>query len=163
MTSWTRNASTPCYWLDDHGAVAVPVWRWNVGLWLKARHDDDLDESPLTRSTAISYGSGAPTVCVFQCFIWFPDYEHFGFQGLRRRGRPLISFQGRLGTNPDIRPSPLIPPPRGGAASNRTGVVKRTRDRREQRGWTIYPLSGVGLPLSPKQIKGRGRGWKIHT
>jgi len=22
------------------------------------------------------------TVFVLQCFLWFPDYEHFGFQGL---------------------------------------------------------------------------------
>ena len=51
-------------------------------------------------------------------------------------GRSLIPSYGRFGTNPDIRPSPLIPAPRGGAASNRTGAVKRTGDGREQRGWT---------------------------
>jgi len=123
-----------------HGAVAVPVWRWNVGLWLKARHDDDLDKSPLTRSTAISYGSGAPTVCVLQCFLWFPDYEHFGFQGLHvANGGEDRSFHFKegsvVGTNPDVRPSPLIPTPRRGAASNRTGAVKRTGDGREKRGW----------------------------
>jgi len=71
---------------------------------------------------------------VFQCFLWFPDYEHFGFQGLRRRGRPLIPFQGRLGTNPDIGPSPLIPPPRGGAASIRTRCGE-TNGRRPRAAW----------------------------
>jgi len=48
----------------------------------KARHNDDLDESSLTHSTAIGYGSKAHNVYVLQCFLWFPDHEHFGFQGL---------------------------------------------------------------------------------
>ena len=69
-----------------------------------------------TRSTAIGYGSRAPTGYVLQCFVRLPNYEHFGLQGLHvaNGGRPLTPSYGRLGTNPYIRPSPLIPPPRGG-------------------------------------------------
>jgi len=61
--------------------IGVTMKRWIVAK--KARHDDDLDESSLTRSTAIGYGSTAPTVYLLQRFLWFPDYERFGFQGLR--------------------------------------------------------------------------------
>ena len=53
--------------------------------------------------------------------LWFPDYEHFGFQGLHvanggedRSFRFMEGSVGLVGTNPDIGPSPLIPPPRGG-------------------------------------------------
>jgi len=80
-----------------------------------------------------------------------------GFQGLHvangGEDRSFHFMEGSVvGTNPDVGPSPLIPPPRRGAASNRTGAVKRTGDGREKRGWTAprttHPLSGVGLSLS---------------
>ena len=159
------------YWLDDHGSCPMPVWRWIVWTvaksppvrWRRGTLSSHLESRRL-------WFRGSSRAC-FRALLWFPDYKHFGFQGLHvangGEDRSFHLMEGS-GTNPDIRSSPLIPPPRGGAASGRTGAVKRTGDGREQRGCTAsrttHPLSGVGLPLSYSDFHvkptGRGRDWK---
>jgi len=80
-----RNAGMPCYWMDDHRYRVLGYWYYGemFDCGKKACHNDDLDESSLTHSTAIGYGSRAHNIYVLQCFLWFPDHEHFGFQGLQ--------------------------------------------------------------------------------
>ena len=61
-----------------------------------------------TRSTAIGCGSRAPTVYVLQRFFWYPNYEHFRFQGLHvANGGEDRSFRLIEGSVP-IRTSGLV-------------------------------------------------------
>jgi len=114
----------------------------------------------LLQSTCSNAPSGSPTMNTLVPKICM----------LLMEGKTTHSIYGRFNTNPDIRPSPLIPPPRGGGCEYLQCAVKRTGDGREQRGWTAprttHPLSGVGLPLlysrSKVKLTGRGRGWKPH-
>ena len=75
----------------------------------KTRHESARRAfASLTRSTAIGYGSRVPTVYVLQRFLWFPDYEHFGFQGLHvANGGEDCSFHLTEGSVP-IRTSGLV-------------------------------------------------------
>ena len=104
----------------------------NVGLRLKkpAMTMTSTSHSSLTRLTAICYGSRAPTVYVLQHFLWFPDYEHFGFQGLRvANGGEDRSFHLTEGSVP-IQTSGLARYP----TSSRWGL-QETNGRRPTAAW----------------------------
>jgi len=86
-----------CYWLDDRGCTPC-------------RYDGEMTS---TRCSLLARQPSAMvlwlhTVCVLQCVLWFPDYEHFSFQGLHvTNGGEDCSFHLMEGSVP-VRTSGLV-------------------------------------------------------
>ena len=90
---------------------------------------------------------------------------------LLTKGKTVHSSNGRFGTNPGIRSSPLIPLPRGGAVSICT-VCGETNGRRPRAAWVDCSSNHTPLEWSwaltlERQISkvrptSRGRDWTAH-
>ena len=94
------------------------AWMYNIKTWTGLSVDESIRKRTGINGQSMSMvwptlGSRTAeeqnrTVFVLQCFLWFPDYEHFGFQGLHvANGGEDCSFHLTEGSVP-IRTSGLV-------------------------------------------------------